>query len=332
MYRPVSRVVGRAEQTVEDGDHRVEVRARHGAEHEDQPDERTGGRRRVLQQLQADVAGRQPARHDARPDHGHDQHRGAESLGHEAAGEVETKLTDTGLDLDAELEVAAVQLVGHDASGNATNVRIRSRSSASAASNAALVPAGTGSGIDQCSQLSSGSSSSCARSHTVTTSGGSTPTSSRFCGAADDRSSPARRAAASAPGWTRFAGWVPADSSGFAGGLAPQRGGQLRTCGVRGAHEQRAPGRKSSGSARGRRARRATGARSDADRPRSIATARSTRPARAHRGDGRAGSTPCRADGAARAALDPTPRARRRSPSGPDHRARRDAPHASARS
>lgn len=75
-------------------------------------------------------------------------------------------------------------------------------------------PAGLdGVGIDQCHQLGSGSSSSCARSHTVTTCvpSGISPTRR---GTASPRDRPARRAAANAPRWTRGAGCVPADSAG----------------------------------------------------------------------------------------------------------------------
>ena len=45
----------RAEEPVDERDDRVEVGARHGAEHEDQPDQRAGGGGGVLEQLQADV-------------------------------------------------------------------------------------------------------------------------------------------------------------------------------------------------------------------------------------------------------------------------------------
>ena len=41
--------------------------------------------------------------------------RGAEGLGGEAAGQVEAELTRAGLELDREVEIARVQLVGHDA-------------------------------------------------------------------------------------------------------------------------------------------------------------------------------------------------------------------------
>ena len=96
----------------------------------------------------------------------------------------------------------------------ATSEVIRSRSSTTVASNAAGVPTGTGSGTDQCSHPGSATPSSWARSHTVTTSAGRSSTSSRWRGVAPLRSSPARRAAATASGWTRSAGWVPAEVAG----------------------------------------------------------------------------------------------------------------------
>ena len=102
--------------------------------------------------------------------------------------------------------------VGHHAAF-ATSELIRSRSSTTVASNAAGVPTGTGSGTDQCSHPGSAMPSSCARSHTVTTSAGRSSSSSRRRGVAPPRSSPARRAAFTASGWTRSAGWVPAEDA-----------------------------------------------------------------------------------------------------------------------
>src|SRR5690606_25760750 len=93
-------------------------------------------------------------------------------------------------------------------------VRMRASRSATTAANAAAVFASTGSAIDQCHQLGAGSSSSWARSHTVTTwASGSIVSTER--GVAPVRSKPARRAAATAPGCTFGAGWVPADSAGW---------------------------------------------------------------------------------------------------------------------
>ena len=178
-----------AEGAVDQGDDGVEVGAGDGAEHPDQPDERAGGGGRVLQQLQADVVGRQAAGHDPRADDGDDQEAGAEGLGDEATGQVELQPAGTRLDLSAEL--------AHDATG--TRLVIRRRSSRTLASNAAAVPVGTGSGIDQCSQLNGMSSSSWARSQTVMTKAGGAVTSSSERGAVPDRSRPARRAAATAP-------------------------------------------------------------------------------------------------------------------------------------
>ena len=47
----------RAGQPVDERDDGVEVGARDGTEHQDQPDQRAGGGGRVLQQLQADIVG-----------------------------------------------------------------------------------------------------------------------------------------------------------------------------------------------------------------------------------------------------------------------------------
>jgi hypothetical protein len=87
------------------------VRTGDGTEHEDQPDQRAGGRRRILEQLEADVVGRQARRHDARADHRHDQEPGAQRLGCEAAGQVQAQRAGAGLDLDRELRVAGAQRV-----------------------------------------------------------------------------------------------------------------------------------------------------------------------------------------------------------------------------
>ena len=46
---------------VDERDDGVEVGAGHGAEHQDQADQRAGGGGGVLEQLQADVVGRQAA-------------------------------------------------------------------------------------------------------------------------------------------------------------------------------------------------------------------------------------------------------------------------------
>ena len=86
---------------------------------------------------------------------------------------------------------------------------------------------GTGSGMDQCSQSGCGSSSSWARSHTVTTSAGSRVDVVEVSWTRVGEVETGRRPAATAPGWTRAAGWVPADVAGFDRDLAPQRRRQV---------------------------------------------------------------------------------------------------------
>ena len=148
----------RAGEPVDEGDDGVEVGARHGTEHQDQTDQRAGGGSRVLQQLKADIVGRQAAGHDPGADHGDDQEPGAERFGDEPAGEVEAQRPGTGLDLVGERPFGAF---GHGvARVLSSSAPMRSRSSSTAASNAFAEPAGTGSAIDQCSQSSGGSSSS----------------------------------------------------------------------------------------------------------------------------------------------------------------------------
>ena len=66
-------VVDPTEEPVGERDDRVEVRARDRAEREDQRDEPGAGRDRVLEQLQPDVARRQPLRGDARADDDRDE-------------------------------------------------------------------------------------------------------------------------------------------------------------------------------------------------------------------------------------------------------------------
>ena len=66
-----------AEQTVGHGDDRVEVRARHRPEREDQRHEARAGGDRVLEELQPDVVGGEALRGDAGPDDDRDEERGA---------------------------------------------------------------------------------------------------------------------------------------------------------------------------------------------------------------------------------------------------------------
>ena len=76
-----------AEEAVGEGDDGVEVGARHRPEGEDERDEPAGGGGRVLEQLQADVVGREPLGEDARADDDGDEQAGADRLGGEPAAE-----------------------------------------------------------------------------------------------------------------------------------------------------------------------------------------------------------------------------------------------------
>ena len=104
-------------------------------------------------QLQAHVGRRQLRRHDPRADHRHDQERGAERLGREPSGEVEAECAGAGLDLDAR---ARCRSGAADPRSRRQPFRVEHRrrsgpaARARVASNAAFVPTGTGSGIDQC--------------------------------------------------------------------------------------------------------------------------------------------------------------------------------------
>ncbi len=73
-------MVDRPERALDQGDDRVE-RRRHRLQREDQRDQRAGGDDAVLQQLQADVARREPDGGDAGADDGGDEQGGAEELG-----------------------------------------------------------------------------------------------------------------------------------------------------------------------------------------------------------------------------------------------------------
>ena len=135
-------------------------------------------------------------------------------------------------------------------------------------SNAALVRSATGSGIDQCSHVGRGSSSSWARSHTVTTSGGRSATSSSGVGAASVE------VEAGAPGGGDGAGMDPSGGMGAgarppaARSAAPQRGGELGAGRVVGAHEQRRLAAEGVRPGRGRRGRLGGGGRSGVGRRR----------------------------------------------------------------
>ena len=131
----------RAVGPIDEGDDRVEVAAGDRPEDQDQPDQRAGRGGGVLEQLQPDIARRQPAGHDPGPDHGDDQQAGAERLGDQAPRQLDRDLAGAGLGKVSEL--------GHAAPAT---VAMRWRSSATVASNAFAVPTATGSGIDQWSQ------------------------------------------------------------------------------------------------------------------------------------------------------------------------------------
>ena len=140
----------RAEQPVNQGDHRIEVGARHSAKHQNQPNEsaRSGGS--ILEQLQADVVWREASGHDARPHHSDDEQRRAQGLGGKTACNRDRRGRGLGW-------------LFHCGSFKELRRRlIRSRSSAAVVSKARLVPMATGSLIDQCSQSGCAVISSCA--------------------------------------------------------------------------------------------------------------------------------------------------------------------------
>ena len=154
--------------------------------------------------------GAEPLGVDAGADHDGDEHPGADALGDETPGQLvawSARGRGRGSGRRVDGRCRASRRPRRD------QVADPLRSSTTAASNAAGVPIGTGSGIDQCSQPGSATPSSCARSHTVTTSAGRASSPSRGRGLASPRSSPARRAAATASGCTRSAGCVPAESA-----------------------------------------------------------------------------------------------------------------------
>ena len=97
MYRPVSRVVIVPYGAVDEGDDGVEVAAGDRPEDQDQADQRPGGGGGVLEELQPDIAGREPAGHDPGADHGDDQQAGAERLGDEAPRQIDGDLAGAGL-------------------------------------------------------------------------------------------------------------------------------------------------------------------------------------------------------------------------------------------
>ena len=194
------------------------------------------------------------------------------------------------------------------------------------ASNAARVPAGTGSGIDQCSQSGSGVELLVgAVAHRDRQRRRRRDGRRARSGVAVVRSSPARRPAATAPGWTRRPGGCRRSTRGAPVIVRPQGGGELGAGRVGGAHEQHRLRLQRRLRAEVVEARRAGGGRSGGGRRRWSGCVRSARRPRGRRGGGRAGSTGSPAAAAAPAATDPRPSGRRRSPDVTAHRARRAA-------
>ena len=76
-----ARAEATTEEPIRERHHRVEVRAGHRAEHEDQHGETERRGRAVLQQLQARLAGRELLRGNARADDDRNEQAGAEELG-----------------------------------------------------------------------------------------------------------------------------------------------------------------------------------------------------------------------------------------------------------
>ena len=165
-----------------------------------------------------------------------DEEAGAERLGDELADQLHAlrALRHGGVSV-----VVARRSTSVITPPSRTSELIRSRSSTTVASNAAGVPIGTGSGTDQCSHP--GSATPFLMGPVAHRHHQRRPLLElvEVTGRAALRSSPARRAAATASGWTRSAGWVPAEVAGGTGELAPQGGGHLGARRVLRAHEQR---------------------------------------------------------------------------------------------
>ena len=277
----------RAVGPVDEGDDRVEVAAGDRPEDQDQPDQRAGGGGGVLEQLQPDVARREPAGHDPRTDDRDDQQAGAERLGDQAPGQLDRDLAGARL---GEL-------------GRARSCRTRDGGDALAELGDGRVERlrradrRPGRGSTSGASSGCGSSSSWARSHTVIVSGGPTTDRARARSASHRRGRGRRGGRRRArPGWTRSAGWVPALAAGAPVRRGPQTGGELGPGRVRRC-TRTAP-------AVDRRSARASeviersvrpGGRSGVARRRWTGCARSDRPPRARRGGGPAGSTARRA-------------------------------------
>jgi hypothetical protein len=203
-----------AEESVDERDDRVEVGAGDRAEDEDQADERAGRGGGVLQELETHVVGGQAAGHDSRADDGDDQQRGAERLGGEAAGQVEAELAGAGLGLDREFGVGGVQRIDHDASVSLVEDRLDPVAQLGHGG----VEGGLGAERDRVGDrpvqpgLVAGEFLVCPVTDRSPRGREVVRPSVSSRGAAPATSSPARLAAATAPGLTRSTGWVPAES------------------------------------------------------------------------------------------------------------------------
>lgn len=86
-----SRPGAASEQPICDRHHGVEVRARHGAQHEDQDRQAERGGQAVLQQLEADVIRREALRSDAGTHNDRDEQARSKELGSSSAQHVRSR-------------------------------------------------------------------------------------------------------------------------------------------------------------------------------------------------------------------------------------------------
>ena len=251
-------------------------------------------------------------------DHGDDQEAGAERLGREAAGEVESQPTGAGLGLERQLASVGCSVVGHAAPRSSPSTdSMRSRSSATAASNARRGCRRDRVG-DRPVQPVGRPGELLVRpvAHGDDEVGHARRRRAPRAAPARDRARPAGRRDRAGVDLRRRGGFPPTMPA-LPVRRSPERRGQLAAGRVRAADEQRPRPRR--GVTRGSEPREGVpdaGGRTGVDRRRSTASARSARPPRARRGGGRAGSTRDRTDAAARSERGPTSRARRRSPNG----------------
>ena len=314
MYRPVSRLLIDAVGPIDEGDDRVEVGAGDRPEDQDQPDQRAGGGGGVLEQLQADVARREPAGHDPGADDGDDQQAGAERLGDEPPRQLDRDVAGAGLRAARRARSRGTRHGGDALAelGDGSVERLR---------RAHLRP---GRGSTSAASPAAGSSSSWARSHTVIVSGGRRRSSSSDVGVA------CAEVEAGTLGGGDRAGMDPLGRMGA--GARRRAAGRSRSTGRRRAAS--GPSSRVHTNSTGPviapctrtelvRAGRGSGGRSGDARRRWTGCARSARPPRARRGDGPAGSTAPRRRPAAPAATGPSRPAGRRSPGGTGRPARR---------